>query len=285
MPALAASEGAIEVVAPALSRRHVAGAASARGVLFTVLGEFVRPGGGEVWTAAVIDVLARLGVEEKAARQALMRTAADGWLTADRHGRRTRWRLTAAGERLLIEGSERIYGFRADRLDWDGSWLLLLARTPETERSARHQLRKRLTWAGFGSPAPGVWISTHAGRLAEAQAILAEAGLAGDGQIFRGEHRGGELAALVGQAWDLEDLGRRYEDFVAAFAGERAADPLAATIELVHAWRRFPWTDPDLPRQLLPRPWAGAEAAALFRQRHASWSPGAQSAWQALSSG
>ena len=76
---------------PALSRRHEAGAASARGLLFTVLGEFVLPTGGSAWTSAFIDVFGRLGVEEKAIRQALARTAADGWIRPERHGRRTRW--------------------------------------------------------------------------------------------------------------------------------------------------------------------------------------------------
>ena len=63
--------------APAWPRRRAAGADSARSVLFTVLGELVLPTGGEAWTSAFIDVFGRLGVEEKAARQALMRTAAD----------------------------------------------------------------------------------------------------------------------------------------------------------------------------------------------------------------
>src|ERR1700758_4261214 len=102
----------------ALSRRHAVGAPSARGLLFTVLGEYVLPGGGAVWTATVIATMARLGVEEKATRQALMRTAADGWLTADRVGRRTRWLLTPNAEELLTEGTERIYGFGAHRDGW-----------------------------------------------------------------------------------------------------------------------------------------------------------------------
>ena len=71
-----------------LPRRHAAGAPSARGLLFTLLGEFVLPGGGTAWTSAVIAALARLGVAEKATRQALMRTAADGWLRAEKDGRR-----------------------------------------------------------------------------------------------------------------------------------------------------------------------------------------------------
>jgi phenylacetic acid degradation operon negative regulatory protein len=62
---------------PALSRRHAAGADSARGLLFTVLGEFVLPTGGSAWTSAFIEVFGRLGVEEKAIRQALARTATD----------------------------------------------------------------------------------------------------------------------------------------------------------------------------------------------------------------
>src|SRR5436305_1959032 len=97
--------------APRMSRRHAAGSGSARGLLFTVLGEFVLPAGHRAWTSAFIDVLGRLGVEEKAARQALMRTAADGWLTSERVGRRTCWQLTSSAEKLLVEGTERIDGF------------------------------------------------------------------------------------------------------------------------------------------------------------------------------
>lgn len=266
--------------APALARRHAAGAPGARGLLFTLLGEYVLPGSHAVWTATVISVMARLGVEEKASRQALMRTAADGWLTAERIGRQTRWRLTASGVRLLTDGAERIYGFGANRADWDGSWLLVLARASEAERAARHLLRSRLTWAGFGSPAPGVWISTHAERLAEVEGILREAGLAGDAQVFRARHAGGQLAAMVAQAWDLAATAAAYDEFLTAFADAAARDPLARTIELVHAWRRFPWTDPDLPRQLLPRQWSGARAAVLFRRRHAQWAPAALAAWR-----
>ena len=75
---------------PTLLRRHAAGTDSARSVLFTLLGELVLPTGGEAWTSAFIDVFGRLGVEEKAARQALMRTAADNWLSSERVGRRVR---------------------------------------------------------------------------------------------------------------------------------------------------------------------------------------------------
>jgi phenylacetic acid degradation operon negative regulatory protein len=267
----------------ALSRRDTAASSSARGLIFTILGEYVMPAGGTVWTSAMIDAMSRLDVEEKATRQALMRTAADGWLTAERVGRRTLWRLTPSAERLLTEGSHRIYSFGARRDGWDGDWLLVLARTPEAERPARHVLRTRLTWSGFGSPAPGVWISTHAERLKEVERALAAAGLAGEAQIFRGTHADGQLPVLVDRAWDLAAVANMYEDFVATFAAPTPADPLASLIGLVHAWRRFPWTDPDLPSELLPSGWLRPRAAAVFRRRHAQWAATAMCSWQEIS--
>ena len=273
--------------APTLSRRHAAGSASARGLLFTVLGEFVLPVGGVAWTSSFIDVLGRLGVEEKAARQALMRTAGDGWLESQRVGRRTRWTLTPAAETLLVAGTARIFGFTGSAEHWDGRWLLVLARAPESERPARHLLRTRLAWAGFGSPAPGVWLSTHVDRLDEVEAVFGEAGMNQDAQVFVAEHRTskgrGELPAMVRAAWDLADLESRYEQFLARFASDDVDDPLTATTELVHAWRRFPWTDPLLPDELLPVPWNGLTAARRFADLHARWSDAARAEWAALS--
>jgi phenylacetic acid degradation operon negative regulatory protein len=269
--------------APArLARRHAAGAETARGLLFTVLGEFVLPAGGAAWTSAFIDVLGRLGVEQKACRQALMRTAADGWLTSERSGRRTSWRLTATGEQLLTEGTERIYGFTAARPDWDGRWLIVLARTPETERPARHRLRTRMSWAGFGSPAPGIWLSPDSGRAAEAEHVLTSAGVLADAQVFQAEHVSGRLAALARQAWDLDQIESRYEEFLAEFGGPVCPDPLAGVVELVHAWRRFPWIDPVLPAELLPPGWSGVRAARLFDRQHAGWAAQAMAEWRRI---
>jgi phenylacetic acid degradation operon negative regulatory protein len=272
-----------ENTAPTLSRRHAAGADSARGLLFTVLGEFVLPAGEPTPTAAFIDVLGRLGVEEKASRQALMRTAADGWLAAQRQGRRTLWTLSPNAVRLLTDGAERIYGFTGAQAEWDGRWLLLLARVPETERNARHLLRTRLTWAGFGSPGPGVWVSTHLDRAAEAERVLDEAGLRKDAQIFLAQrHGGGEPATIVRQAWDLDAIEEQYESFLAEFTRPPSRDPLTGVVQLVHAWRRFPQVDPALPAELLPEHWSGTRAAALFRRQHAKWTAEAGAEWRRI---
>lgn len=272
-----------DALAPTMSRRHAAGAESARGLLFTVLGEFVLPSGGSAWTSALIEVLARLGVEEKASRQALMRTAADGWLTSARIGRRSRWQLTQNAQQLLTDGTERIYGFSGGEADWDGRWLLVLARVPETDRPARHRLRTGLARAGFGTPSPGVWVSTHPGRRAEVERVLTEANMLAEAQIFLARHHGGgQLSAMVGQAWDLAAIEESYEQFLAEFGRTTDRDALARVVELVHSWRRFPWIDPELPRELLPAPWSGVTAAKLFARRHAQWFADAATEWQQL---
>ena len=184
---------------PALSRRHEAGAGSARGLLFTLLGEFVLPGEGAAWTSAVLAAFERMGVAEKATRQALMRTSNAGWLSAEKVGRRTRWLLTPAATGLLTEGARRIYSFGPAR-EWDGQWVLVQVRIPETDRRARHVVRTRLAWAGFGSLGPGLWISPHVAREQEATRVLAEAGVAGDAHVF--------VARRTGLS-DTRDDGRR----------------------------------------------------------------------------
>ena len=259
---------------------------SARSLLLTILGEFVLPSGEPPWTSTLLHVAGGLGLEEKSVRQALARLAADGWITAYRSGRRVRWALTQQGNELLADGAARIYSFGRDALAWDGRWLVLLVTVPETRRQLRHKLRTRLTWAGFGSPLPGVWVSPHPAREAEAKQVTEQLGLSADTFSFTGPFAGiGAQRSLVEQAWHLGDLAARYQAFLDRFEGLRPApgdETLFAQIRLVHEWRRFPLADPGLPRELLPPDWAGARAAAVFVGLHRAWEPPARSRWREL---
>ena len=275
--------GSPGTAAPALSRRHAAGAPSARGLLFTLLGEFVLTTDGTAWTSAVLAAFRRLGIEEKATRQALMRTAAAGWLEPEKLGRRTRWRLTASAWRMLSDGAERIYSFTGPAEHWDGRWLLVYARVPETDRRARHVVRSRLSWAGFGSLGAGLWISPHPDRRTEAVEVLRAAGLEGDAHVFEATRSGlGDVRVMVAAAWDLAAVEDQYEQFIEEFRDPAPGDVLARQVELVHAWRRFPSVDPALPRELLPARWSGLEAARLFADRHQRWSGDARLEWKRL---
>src|SRR5271170_1448189 len=283
MPARRSSAVAAADPTPTLSRRHAAGAPSARGLLFTLLGEFVLPGGGTAWTSAVLAAFARLGVEEKTTRQALMRTAASGWLDAEKVGRRTRWRLTASAQKMLTEGADRIYSFTGPAESWDGRWLLVYVRIPETDRRARHVVRSRLSWAGFGSMGAGLWISPHPDREDEAVGVLREAGVAADAHVFVARRSGlADVRVMVAAAWDLRAIEEQYEWFLEELRATTPADALAWQLELVHAWRRFPSIDPALPRELLPARWSGLEAARLFADRHQRWSVPATQEWKRL---
>lgn len=252
----------------------------------TVLGEFVLPRDSPVWTSVLVNALAAVDVEEKSARQSLARTAAEGWLISEKVGRRVRWSLTPPGRRLLTEGAERIYGFGSSERRWDGTWLILLISVPESKRDLRHRLRTRLSWAGFGSPEAGVWITPDTAREPEAQGILKELDLAEQAISFTASYGAlGSEDAMVARAWDLTDLEARYDEFIDEFTGlnPTEGDPvLRAQIRLVHEWRRFPFLDPQLPRELLPANWNGAKAATLFHRTHAKWRPGAQRRWEVV---
>ena len=269
---------------PDLARGH---SGSARSLLLTVLGEYVLPT-GPVWTATIVDCFAALGVEEKSTRQALARLASDGWIVAERDGRRTRWALTASGRTLLTEGAARIYSFAAEEASWHGRWLVLTVSVPEHNRKTRHLARTRLAWAGFGSPAPGVWVSANPDREAEAKQILADLGLVEGLFSFIGPFAGiGSPTELVAKAWDLDEVAARYRLFIDAVTATDPRSPtefLAAQIQLVHDWRRMPFADPQLPRDLLPPDWIGRKAVNLFHARHAAWAEPAASAWAQLGS-
>ncbi|MFF5289755.1 PaaX family transcriptional regulator [Paractinoplanes globisporus] len=260
--------------------------ASARSLLLTVLGEFVFPRGGEVWTGTLVDALGELGVEPKSARQALARTAAEGLLTSTRHGRKVRWRLTEPGRVLLAEGTERIYGFMRDTRSWDGRWLVLTVGVPESQRQLRHRLRTRLTWLGLGSPSPGLWVVpdvTKAGAVGE---VIAELDLAGRAFAWAGPATGiGDPAKLLKDAWDLDDVEKRYLAFIDRLAVATVAsarEAFVSQVRLIQEWRRFPFLDPDLPVELLDHDWPGPRAAAAFHDRRNRWHRRAQDFWDKM---
>jgi phenylacetic acid degradation operon negative regulatory protein len=260
------------------------GAASARSLLLTMLGEFVLPASEPPWTSAFLTGLGLLGVEQKATRQALTRMATEGWLVPSRSGRRTCWRLTPAGRELLSAGAERIYGFWSPVPAWDGRWLVVLAGVPDGSRQLRHLLRTRLAWSGLGVLTPGVWVSPHPRRQPEVRRVLEDVGVAHGATFFvasLGEL--GDPRRIAGQAWNLTEIEARYQEFIGQVRRLRPDTPnetFAAQVRLVQEWRRFPLLDPGLPAELLPEPWTGAEAAADFRARHAAWKPDADAAWR-----
>lgn len=269
-----------------VSRRREVGSASARSLLLTVLGEFVHPRHSTVWTATLVQSLQLLGVEEKSARQALTRTANEGLLISTRHGRRVQWELTTAGADLLEEGTRRIYGFMRERRPWDGRWLILTVPIPESQRQLRHRLRTRLTWLGLGSPTSGLWVSPDATKDRLVHEVIRDLGLESQAFAWTGSATGlGDEQRLLTDAWDLASVEDRYLRFIADFESRDAdspSDAFIAQVGVVQEWRRFPFLDPDLPRELLDHDWPGPRAAAAFHDRHGRWHRTAQAEWDRM---
>jgi len=144
---------------------------------------------GSAWQETLISALGRLDYTPQAARQALARSIADGWLRAERRERRSRVLLTPGTSTMLTSGAERIYSFGRS-WDWDGQWLLVVLRVPEQSRHVRHRIRSQLAWAGFGSLGGGVYLSPHVEREAELR-TLADDNSAAELQSFHARFGGG----------------------------------------------------------------------------------------------
>lgn len=255
----------------------------ARSLLFDLWGDYIQHVGGEVWTSTLACYLSKFGIREPTLRQALSRMSREGWLKSRRVAARSCYSLTPRGERRIVEASRRVYN--PVDLPWDGQWRILTYSIPETLRDRRDDLRKELTWTGFGPLAAGTWISPN--PLEEAMAeLVARYGMESYVTSFVSRHVGpGSAPDLVRRCWDLDAIQSSYDRFIDHWAPRMAVcDPIQAAddhcfvemIELVHDYRKFLFVDPMLPRELLPGGWRGAAARRLFQTYYGRLEPNAR---------
>jgi phenylacetic acid degradation operon negative regulatory protein len=257
--------------------------ASARSLLLTVMGEFAYDDGA-VWTTALLKILAGLGIEEHAARQAIARSAAAGWIESERQGRAVRWRLTEQGRAVVTDGQRRSEEFMAPSAPWDGRWLVLLVSLPQNERTTRKRLYGGLTWLRMGNPTPGMWLTPHVEAVGELRALVERFDLTDTAICFSGrtEDVGLTDEEIVAHAWNLDELADHYHALLKHYGDRQpGGDVLLRHLELRNLLQRFLRLDPQLPEQLLPN-WVGRQAADLFRSRRDQWSAAAHSQWREL---
>jgi phenylacetic acid degradation operon negative regulatory protein len=240
----------------------------ARSALFDLYGDYLRPRGGRAPVAALVRLLAPLGIAPPAVRTAVSRMVRQGWLHPLRLVSGPGYLLTPKAARQLDEAAVRIY--RTGRTAWDGRFDLILLGGPLAKRDAN-----RLAFLGYGPLGEHAWVAPRAAD--EVDSILSSVGVAYE--RFSAGHAAGSpgAAELVGRAWDLPGLARSYEEFVADLrpvvtavtARSTDEEAYAARFQLVHAWRTFLFRDPQLPPSLLPPRWPGVNAAGFF-DRHAT---------------
>ena len=255
-------------------------------MLFTLYGDYAYPRGVDLWLGGLVSFGERLRISEVAVRSAVARLARDGWIIARRDGNRSFYGLSAQGRSLIEEGTQRIYEPRGRA--WDGRWCVLTYAIPEAQRAHRDRLRRELAWLGFGALGGGAYVSPR-DVATHAQTLVANHGVSEFARIFTARFDGPVTAdAMVRHCWDLPAIARQYDAFIkhyaplyrrdAALRRKRALGDASAFVHrfaLTHDFRRFPFIDPDLPEQLLPRGWSGTRARELFESYHTLLTDGA----------
>jgi phenylacetic acid degradation operon negative regulatory protein len=249
---------------------------NARSALFDVYGDHLRSRGGAAPVAALVAMLAPLGISAPAVRTAISRMVRQGWLTPIKLDGGAGYALSDRAERRLADAARRIY--RTQTEEWDGRWHLLVVERI-AERTARERLRSALTYLGYAALREDTWVSPRASSeldsLLEAEAVSC--------RRFFARHDGDD-ADLAATAWDVHGLGRSYEQWLADAAALVATvgaeppdrDAFVVRSRLVHEWRKFLFKDPGLPQELLPQIWPGQTAAAFFDSSADRLLPGAR---------
>jgi phenylacetic acid degradation operon negative regulatory protein len=250
----------------------------ARSALFDLYGDYLRPRGGRAPVAALVRLLAPLGIAAPAVRTAVSRMVRQGWLHPLRLSTGPGYLLTPKAARRLDGAAARIY--RTARFGWDGTFDLIVIDAP-SQRGDRARLASHLGYLGYGTIDESTWVATRAAE--EVESLLAESGLRYE--RFTASHAAGTpgAVALVRRAWNLDEIGGAYEQFVQKLrpivgaVGESSTDEecYAARFTLVHEWRAFLFRDPALPPALLPARWPGTAAATFFDKQAARLRPAA----------
>ncbi|MGO4472961.1 PaaX family transcriptional regulator C-terminal domain-containing protein [Arthrobacter sp. M-10] len=257
-------------------------------LIVTIYGLYGRSSGDALPVSVLISMLGDLGYDAPGVRSSVSRLKAKGVLKSVRQDGVAKYELSDTVLDVFREGDRRI--FAADRSAQLESWVLAVFSVPESMRNRRHQLRSELSGLGFGSVASGVWIAP-AQVLDQARERLASRGLIQFVDFFRGDYLfEGPMRPKVAEWWDLKAIDDQFAEFLDLYegAGDLWAalvgdDPEAALanstaqlrrdafryyIPMLTLWRRFPYRDPNLPSQYLPKDWRGPAVRETFQAVH-----------------
>ena len=247
-----------------------------KSLVMTIFGDAIAPHGGSIWLGSLIELLAPFGVNDRLLRTSVFRLTQEGWLVANRDGRRSSYAILPQALPRFERANRRIYAPLAAH--WDGSWTLLFGASATLAAPTRLSLRKELAWAGFAMIAQGMYGHPVASPDV-IQDILMRVNAQAKMLVCRASELPGvaarPLRELAAEGWDLSGVVQGYRGFIEQFrplqaalgSGEMLAPEQAFVIRtlLIHAYRRVQLHDPMLPVELLPEPWPGSEAYELAR--------------------
>lgn len=238
----------------------------ARSALFDVYGDHLVAHGHAAAVADLVRLLAPLGIAPPAVRTAISRMVTQGWLAPANVDGARGYAATPQAVRRLEESANRIY--QRQPRSWDGSWQLVFV-GPYPDRTTRAAVQRDLPFLGYAELADRVWVSPFA--RAELDATLHRVGASATTAVAEDF----EPADAPVQAWDLDALAAAYDDWMHEAADMVEADlaahddpeeaAYAARFRLVHERRKFLFSDPGLPTELLPGDWPGHRASVYFQ--------------------
>ena len=222
-------------------------------------------------SAALVDLLAEFDVNPSGARAALSRLSIRGLLVGTKDGRNTSYRVAEGFRSLLPYGPIHTRAFAKPAPMWDGMWTMVAFTVPEDQRRLRPMLRARLQSLGFAPLYDGLWVSPHApGKELDIALQIAPPKSC---TVIRAAELPARSRLTVASAWNLDELGASYAEFVSTFrpvlrrlqSGRTGStEALVSRTRANYRWFVFAVTDPDLPEALLPRRWPRAAAHDLF---------------------
>ena len=242
-------------------------------LILDVFGLYIRQFEGWIAVSGLVILMRDLGIEEGATRSALSRMVRKGLLERQRRDASNGYRVAPGAEPRMKRADQRILESN-EPASIDDGWTIIIATIPETRRKTRDRLRAQLRWLGCGSLGNAVWLVPRRATR-EVWATLRQFDLDDEMSLFSGTYLGAQdIARMVASAWDLEELQQLYRRFVddcEAILSGWPSPPAGPDVrafcdctDAVHAWRKFPYLDPGLPRGLLPDPWNGDLAIARF---------------------
>jgi len=256
---------AMSDIAAAVRQRCTEPDISARSMLVTVLGDSVLPVTKTLWLSSLFELAEPFGFSERLVRTSMFRLVAEGWMSNERIGRRSRYSMTLLAVRESEDADRRIYSRETG--DWDGSWTFAVVDTPSISTSERDRIVKHLGWHGFVALGRGLMASPSAG-VASLRALLHLVQPAASVPIGTSEFDG--LDKLVGEGYFADvfrtaDTEAAYSRFLSRYEPWSSRDiETAAPLEayalrtmLVHELRRIRLRTPDIPAELLPPEWIG----------------------------
>ena len=252
----------------------------ASSLIITLYGDAIEPHGGAVWLGSLIALLEPIGINERLIRTSVFRLTQEGWLTAEKVGRRSYYRLTGTGRRRFEKAFKRVYSSAPPA--WDGTWCMVLLSQLAGER--RKAVREELEWQGFAQMAPNLLACPNSDRN-DVMASLQELDALDDSMVFQTHPdavTSRALRAQVKESWQIEALAAHYSEFIQLFRplwqGLREQEQLSPTEAflartlLIHEYRKLLLRDPQLPDELLPSDWEGRSARLLCRNIYrATW--------------